>query len=132
MMSVVKTRILGTFTRSKQWKMHLSKNNDSVLKVSLSNMKTRKFMLEISVLIDYIFQHPEEAEKRAIWHEMIKKYTDAMEILLMRSEYTDQHNIELQEKIDFFLKHTWRNQEPVRRELQTTYICWHLDTSNTT
>jgi hypothetical protein len=116
-MSVVNTRILGTFTRPKQWKMHLSKNNDSVLKVSLTNKKTRKFVSEINVLIDYVFQHPEDAEKRAIWHEMIKNYTDAMEILLMRSEYTDQHILEFQEKIDLFLKHMWRNQEQVRREL---------------
>jgi hypothetical protein len=72
MMSVVNTRILGMFTCPKQWKMHLSKNNYSVLKVSLSNTKNQKLVSEIGVLIDYIFQHPEDAEKRAIWHEMIK------------------------------------------------------------
>jgi hypothetical protein len=71
-------------------------------------------------------------KKKAIWHEMIKNYTDAMEILLMRSEYTDQNMLEFQEKIDLFLKHMWRIQEQVMRELQTTYICWLLDTSNTT
>ncbi len=39
-MWVVNTRVLGTLTRPKQWKMLLSKGNDAVLKVSLSNIKT--------------------------------------------------------------------------------------------
>jgi hypothetical protein len=49
---IVNTRILGTLIHPKQWKMLLGKKNDSVLKVSLSNKKTRQFMENIGVLID--------------------------------------------------------------------------------
>jgi hypothetical protein len=82
--------------------MLLGKNNDSVLKVSLSNKKTRQFVSEIDVLVDYIFQHPEDAEKREVWYYLIRKYCDAMDILLMRSEYTDQNILDFQPKIDYF------------------------------
>ncbi len=52
--------------------------NDTVLKVSLSNNKTRRFVseIEIGVLIDYVFHHPEDhhpkdAEKEQIWHSLL-------------------------------------------------------------
>jgi hypothetical protein len=103
-MRVVNTRVLGTLTRPKQWKMLLSKNNESVLKVSLSNNKTRRFVSEIGVLIDYIFHHPEDAEKKQIWHSLIENYSAAMEILLMRSEYTDEDISTFQRHIDNFFE----------------------------
>jgi hypothetical protein len=37
-MWVVNTRVLGTLTQPKQWKMLINKGNDAVLKVSLSNI----------------------------------------------------------------------------------------------
>lgn len=120
-MRVVNTRVLGTLTRPKQWKMLLSKNNEAVLKVSLSNSKTRKFVSEIGVLIDYVFHHPEDAEKKHIWHTLIQDYSDAMDILLMRSEYTDEHISEFQRKIDDFFA-AYVEKSGAGKEGVTNYI----------
>ncbi len=43
--------------------MPLGDKNDTVLIVSLSNVKTRKFMENIGVLIDFCFPEPEDEEK---------------------------------------------------------------------
>ncbi len=99
---IVNTRILGTVYRPKQWKMHLGEKNDTVLKVSLSNKKTRQFVENIGVLIDYVFDHPEDAEQRRIWHYLIDRYCQAMDILLLRREYTDDEIEEFQSLIDDF------------------------------
>jgi hypothetical protein len=107
---IVNTRILGTIIRPKQWKMPLGKKNDTILKVSLSNKKTRQFMENIGVLIDYIFHHPEDTKKRNTRHYLCGKYCEAMEILQLRREYTDE-DIELfQQKIDeFFIAYAERS-----------------------
>jgi hypothetical protein len=62
-MQIVNTRVLGSITQPKQKRMHLSRQNDAVLKVSLINKKMRQLVSEMGVLIDYIFNLPEEAEK---------------------------------------------------------------------
>jgi hypothetical protein len=99
---IVNTRILGTVYCPKQWKMHRGEKNDTVLKVSLSNKKTRQFIENIGVLIDYVFDHLEEAEQRRIWHYLIDQYCQAMDILLLRREYTDDEIEEFQSLIDDF------------------------------
>jgi len=80
-MRIVNTRVIGSITRPKQWRIHLSKQNDAALKESLSNKKTRQFVSEMGVLVDFIFNLPEDAEKKRIWHKMLDDYRDAMEIL---------------------------------------------------
>jgi hypothetical protein len=102
---VVNTRILGTAQRPKQWRLYLKKK-DSILKVSLSNNKTRRYMDSIAALVDHIFQHPDDDLKRQAWHEMIRKYNRAMKILRKKGEYTDDDISEFQELIDdFFLSY---------------------------
>jgi hypothetical protein len=59
---LVNTRLLGTLMFPKQWRTPLGEKNDTVLKVSLSNVKTRQFMENIGVLIDFCFPEPEDAE----------------------------------------------------------------------
>jgi len=59
---LVNTRLLGTLMYPKQWRTPLGEKNDTVLKVSLSNVKTRQFMENIGVLIDFCFPEPEDAE----------------------------------------------------------------------
>jgi hypothetical protein len=117
----VNTRILGTVARPKQWKMHLGQKKDSVLKVSLSNKKTRQYVKNIDVLIDYVFHHPDDSEKKRVWHQMIEKYNDAMEILLIRSEYTDAMIEEFQQKIDDFFE-LYVNHSGAGKEGVTNYI----------
>ena len=63
MQDLTNTRILGTLFHPKQWRMPLGDKNDTVLKVSLSKVKTRKFMENIGVLIDFCFLEPEDEEK---------------------------------------------------------------------
>jgi hypothetical protein len=99
---IVNTRILGTVTRPKQWKLPLSLTNDGVGKVSLSNAKTRLFMDNISELVDYTFSSPEDAELKQIWDKMLQDYNEAMKILRKRSEYTDEDIKTFQLKIDSF------------------------------
>ncbi len=71
--------------------------NDTILKVSLSNKKTAKCVKNISVLINYVFHHPDDAETRRTWLYLIQKYSEAMDILLMRNEYTDANIVGVQE-----------------------------------
>jgi len=80
--SIVNTHILGTMSRPKQWKMLLGEKNDTVLKVSLSNKK-RQFVDNIVTSIDHVFQHPDDAKNCAVWHYLVEKYCEAMEILLL-------------------------------------------------
>jgi hypothetical protein len=101
-MQLVNTRVLGTLDCPKQWKMLVGKNYDSVLKLSLSNKKTRRFVSEIDVLIDYIFWHPEDVEKREVWHYLIGQYCKVMDILLVRSKFMDQNIVDFRQKIDDF------------------------------
>jgi len=99
---IVNTRILGTVTRPKQWKLPLSLTNDGVGKVSLSNAKTRLFMDNISELVDYTFSSPEDAELKQIWDKMLQDYNEAMKILRKSSEHTDEDIKTFQLKIDSF------------------------------
>ena len=52
---VVNTKILGTVHRPKQWKMTLSKDSKDIGPVSLSNKKTRRFMDNLGILLNFIF-----------------------------------------------------------------------------
>ncbi len=97
---LVNTRILGTAQRPKQWRLYLGKKNDTILKVSLSNKKTKKYMDNIAVLIDHIFQ--DDDAKRQKWHDMVRNYNRAMKILQKKNEYTDDDISEFQELIDNF------------------------------
>jgi hypothetical protein len=86
--------------------LYLGKKNDTILKVSLSNKKTCKLMDNIDNLIDHIFQHPDDAPKRLIWHSMMQKYNNAIRILRKKSEYSDDDIAHFQELIDdFFLSY---------------------------
>jgi hypothetical protein len=79
--NVVKTRILGTETRPKQWKVPLNEKGDSIAKVSLSNKKTCLFIDNIDVLIDFVFSSPEDIDMRNIWRMMMQDYRDTMAII---------------------------------------------------
>jgi hypothetical protein len=120
-MEIVNTRVLGTVTRLKQWKLLLGQNNDSVLKVSLSNTKTRMFVSHLHILIDYLFQHPEDAEKKQVWYGLIDDYCDAMDILLMQREYTDDDIKQFQQKIDSFFA-AYVERSGAGKEGVTNYI----------
>jgi len=99
---IVNTKILGTETRPKQWKVPLNEKGDSIAKVSLSNNKTRIFLDNILHLVDFVFSSPEDSEMKIIWQTMIQDYCDAMAILRKRSEYSDSDIKEFQIKIDKF------------------------------
>ncbi len=63
-------------------------------------------MDNIDNLIDHIFQHPDDAPKRLIWHSMMQKYNNAIRILRKKSEYSDDDIAHFQELIDdFFLSY---------------------------
>jgi hypothetical protein len=75
--NVVSTRILGTETWPKQWKVPLNEKGDSIAKVSLSNKKTCLFIDNIDVLIDFVFSSPEDIDMRNIWRKMMQDYRGA-------------------------------------------------------
>jgi hypothetical protein len=118
---IVNTRVLGSMTRPKQWKVPLSQKNDSVVKVSFSNKKTRLFMDNITHLVDYIFSSADDAEMKAIWRKMIQDYSDAMKILRKRSEYTEDDIKNFQLKIDDFFA-AYVEQSGAGKEGVTNYI----------
>jgi hypothetical protein len=100
--NVVNTRILGTETWPKQWKVPLNEKGDSITKVSFSNKKTCLFIDNIDVLIDFIFSSPEDIDMRNIWWMMMQDYRGAMAILWKWSEYSVNDLKEFQLKIDAF------------------------------
>jgi hypothetical protein len=130
--NIINTRILGSVTRPKQWKMPLNLKGDAVAKVSLSNKKTRLAIDDINHLIEYVWAAPDEREKKEIWLKMIKDYQHAMRILQKRSEYTVDDIVTFQLKIDDLLVLTLKNLVLVRRESPTIFTCWEALTSNIT
>ena len=72
--------------------------------MSLSNKKTRKFMDNLQVLIDIIFDKEEDAERHDTWSDMISQYITAMKILRKRSEYTTQDITVFQNLMDDFFE----------------------------
>lgn len=78
--------------------------SSQVTKVSLSNKKTRKFVSNLSVLIDRVFHRDEDMVQRDLWHTMIDKYCSAMEILRRRSEYSDDDITQFQDLMDEFFE----------------------------
>jgi hypothetical protein len=100
--NIVRTQILGTRRRPKQWRLPLSKDKKEVTQVKLSNKTTRKVMKKISLLIEYIYDKPEDEETKNTWLSLVGNYNPAMEILRKRSEYTDEEIDSFQEKVDDF------------------------------
>jgi hypothetical protein len=49
------------------------------LKVSLSNKKTRKYMDNIAVPIDHIYQDDDVKQQK--WHNMLQNYSHTIKIL---------------------------------------------------
>ena len=102
---IVNTRISGTVSRPKQWKVPINDSGDSVVKVSLSNKKTRTFVDNLDFLVEQIFSSPENEERKRIWKELLQNYREAMIILRQQQEYTDDDIKTFQTKIDdFFLQ----------------------------
>jgi len=75
-----------------------------VAKVSLSNKKTRRFVSNLSIMINSIFCHEENSTQCHLWHSMIESYCRAMEILRKRSEYHDDDITAFQDLIDDFFE----------------------------
>jgi hypothetical protein len=99
---IVNTKVLGTLQRPKQWKVPLSDSGDKVNKVSFSNKKTRQFVDNMYVLIDFIFAAQEDAELKDIWYKMVQDYSEALVILRQQNEFTDDDIERFQSKIDDF------------------------------
>jgi len=94
--------ILGTEWRPKQWRMTLKENDQEVASVSLSNTKMRAFMTLLQPLIEFIFQHPEDAILREDWLQLLEYYNPAMELLQKPTEFTDDEIGEFLSLIDSF------------------------------
>jgi len=62
---IVHIKILGTVSHSKQWKVPINDSGDSVVKVSLSNKKTRTFIDNLDFL-EHIFSSPANQEHKRI------------------------------------------------------------------
>jgi hypothetical protein len=89
----------------------------------LKNKKPWQFIENDSVLLDYIFHHPEDEERRNTQHTLLQKYCEAMEILLMKSEYSNANVAEFQGNIDDILLLMWNDQEPGRKGSQIIFVC---------
>jgi hypothetical protein len=116
---IVRTVILGTPWRPKQWKVPLTEDGDEIGKVSLSNSTTREFMSAVAPLIDFIFQHEDDIELKNEWHATINAYNQAIELLRKPTTFTDDEIEEFQILIDDFYK---RWIKLVGREGITNYI----------
>ena len=99
----------------------MGEKNDTVLKVSLSNTKTRQFVKNIGILTNFCFPQPEDEEQRRVWHELCQLYSDAMEILLLRREYTDEEIELFQDKMDDFL-YLYLEKSGAGKEGVTNYV----------
>jgi len=99
---IVSTRILGTQWRPKQWRVPIKENCQEIASVSLSNTKTRQLMTCLEPLIDYIFQHPDDATARQDWLELLDYYNPAIELLRKPTEFSDEEIEEFQTLVDSF------------------------------
>jgi len=102
--NIVCKHILGTEWRPKQWRVPMKEGAEEIGKVSLSNSTTGEFITGLGPLIDFIFQHPDDSDARNKWHEVLRYYTDAMDLLRQPTEFTDEEIDEFRELIDNFYK----------------------------
>jgi hypothetical protein len=119
--SIVNTRILGSVVRPKQWKVPLSEKKDAVNKVSLSNKKTRLYVDNIYHLINFVFASEEDRQLKETWTKMIQDYTQAMQLLRKKSEYTEQDIDQFQLLIDDFFM-AYIEKSGAGKEGVTNYI----------
>ncbi len=77
-------------------------NCQEIALVSLSNTKTRQLMTCLEPLIDYIFQHPDDATARQDWLELLDYYNPAIELLRKPTEFSDEEIEEFQTLVDSF------------------------------
>jgi hypothetical protein len=75
-------------------------------KVKLSNKSTRKFINGAHLLVNEVFNKPEDEQQRDAWLQIFANYKAAMEILRKRSEYTAADIDRFQDLVDdFFLQY---------------------------
>jgi hypothetical protein len=101
---IVRTRILGTRLRPKQWKFPTSGDGKEVGQVKLSNKNTRKFIKNLTALVHAIFDKEEDEQDRDAWSCVITNYDAAMEILRQQREYTDDDIDKFQDHVDNFFE----------------------------
>jgi hypothetical protein len=73
-------------------------------KVKLSNKSTRKFLKNINVLVNMIFDKEEDEAQCDRWIQLLTSYDAAMEIVRKRSQYTDADIERFQDLIDVFFQ----------------------------
>jgi hypothetical protein len=118
---VFNTKILGSITRSKQWRCPLNQKGDAVAKVSFSNKKMRLAMDNIAHLVDFVVSSPDDAELKGIWMKMLDDYRETMKILQKCSEYTEEDINNFQSKIDYFFT-AYVEKSGAGKERVTNYI----------
>jgi hypothetical protein len=119
--SIVNTRVLGSLTRPKQWKVPLNQKGDAVMKALFSNKKTRLFIENIGHLINFVFSSAEDAERKCTWLKLTSDYRDAMKILRKQSDYTADDITQFQLKIDDFFS-AYVEEAGAGKEGVTNYI----------
>jgi hypothetical protein len=70
--------------------------------VSLTNKKTRRFITNLRLLIDSIFNKEEDEAQRNMWNDMMESYCMAIEILRKTNEYQVEDINQFQDLIDDF------------------------------
>ncbi len=71
-------------------------------KIKLSNKKTLKFIKNVDVIVDKIFENDENEEWCDRWKLLLTNYNAAMELVRKRGEYTDEEIERFQDHIDVF------------------------------
>jgi hypothetical protein len=90
--------------RPKQWKFPTSDDGKEVGQVKLSNKNTRRFIKNLTALVDAIFNKEEDEQDRDVWSCVITNYDAAMEILWQQREYTDDDIDKFQDHVDAFFE----------------------------
>ena len=99
--TTINQNVLGTVDNPAQWKFPYDEANKRLSRLSLTNVKTRKVVNKLELLIDLLVEDGSQKEK---WKQCVPKYRQAMELLPQKKDLTDDEIYKCQGSIDKFFQ----------------------------
>ena len=98
---VINSSILGTPMQPQQWILPYDRRKNLVGTITMDNVKIRKVIQEIDILIDPMIQDSTKKEK---WKTCIGHYRQALEIVNRKHDLSNEEIWEFQKQADYFFK----------------------------
>ena len=98
---IVNQKLIGTDENPGQWKCPYSETSREIGIVKLNNVKTRKCIRSLDLLIEVCIP---DHDRAALWIRAVTSYSSAIEVARKREDYLDDDIMEFQRLIDSFFE----------------------------